>query len=615
VKHFLNQKKLSWNPIKPVDSPSTGLLHEIIAQLGQALANSQAILDEKWMEIQRMRIQMLKENSKNNLPLPHPARYVIPLSTLELKIELHSSESEKGKFKLVGIPLNAETIQNRNIDLSITSSLKMDFALLPGEEITPAPSEVQSALTKEEVINIVTEKLNPLYAKEELVSMSMKARYRRDSRKWSVELMDGPDAFAILIIDDSTGRIIGDIIYMDSKIPDENIMPLGPPVITSVYPLEASTGDEITVKGDNLFGLNISQTDVTFGSESIVPSEWSLKQMRFKVDKKMTSGKVKVIIPNIGSVESENQVLIRATPKEIIPSSGYFDPVTRTGSVLKVTGANIAEETQLEFTGGARTSPQRVESPEKAWFRVPENARNGPVALISHGIRMELTEPVFFLRPLIKKVKPKEAKAKENIYITGNHFEEVTGIKIGSRNFLFNVNKKDVSSTKAIISDQILVIEIPDNAGDGLLSLIVGQTAFETGVIFYQVPAVTDLPDFAIRNKVLEIEGTGFGDARESLNVRFQVESGYTISKILSLEDLEKKEENRTINRGKKRIRVKVPENAVSGPITVIRAEILCEKEFNQTTGSTPKKLLVWKEWTSIEEIEWCSPNWEGSST
>ncbi len=612
MKFFPNQKQEQANLAADLRGTSTAYLRKIISDTGRALAESQAALDEAWINAHRERTRALEQGA---IALPQPAAYSIPRASLEVNLEMRGARDEEGRMEVVATPVNAETSKRRSLDVSLTSSLKMNFALLPAEE-TPAEAgdERRAALESEQVLEIAAgdPKLDELIRDKGLVNPNLAARYRPESRKWSVEVISGDTTVAVLLVDDASGNALS-VVDLEEAPRESDIKPLGPPRIGSVTPLVVVLGDLVLVTGDNLGGLDLNGTRVYLGERRVVPAELTVERLQFKIEDDMTGGVLRVVTPQGDSslipaepgaddvdVDTESplfNVVVRAAPRAMEPATGYFDPVTRTGSVVKIIGGGMTPDTELEFTGGAVAGPFRVDDARIAHFRVPSGARPGPTALITRAgdevYRVELRDVVYQPRPFTRKVSPLEARAGEYITITGNHLRGVQGIRVGGRDIDFT--EEEQGGARAIVSEQMIALRIPDDAGDGSLELRAGSRYFDTRAIFYQVPRITRMPDFGIRGEIMEITGTGLGAYRDSLTVRFESIDGPVLSEVLYLDE--------GASPGVMTLACRVPLEAVTGSVAVLRAEIHSQEETERTSGVGERKLLVFEAGTLPEDI------------
>jgi len=605
MKHYLNQKPENKSLISQTGESNTGYLGDIIREIGLSLSKSQELLDENWITAQRERLKALLENQ--DLVLPSSSSFVIPEANLELGMEINGKYDSSGKFKIQTKPHNAETSSKSSLVQSVSSKVALKFVMIP--EDTPQNKkthlENQSELTNSAVIDLAKQSILANNAKESKPKINhtrLVSKYIQDSRKWHINAFEGTENIALLIIDDTTAEQIGPILLLSENFrTKENTDELSNPIILSVNKLNAVSGDTIIVTGENLGALNINDTEVTINGQKVNLLEVSFEKISFKISPDLTSGHIQVQTPE-GYFKFNSKLIINATPLSFVSDSGYgyFNLENNLGSLIKISGENIESNTKLKFTNGAIADVTNTDV-RIAEFRVPLNAKSGQVSFLTndHEIKME---GLFYLRPFIKDVYPKEARKDEMIKLTGNHFSNTNRVKIGDNIFeLSNISADH--KVQSIKSDQTLLIKIPGRAGDGRLMIESHQRWWDTSVFFYQVPKIEKMPDYLIVGQNAKIYGSGFGKTHQGLYLEFEKNEFVSIIESTFVSD-----DN---NLAEQYLGFKVRDHLISDKVRLIRSDIADENNYDATTTLWKRKIFVFKKGTQLSDIKWCKSNWD----
>ncbi|MEP1032378.1 IPT/TIG domain-containing protein [Ekhidna sp.] len=603
MKHYLNQKKNEKSVITTSGSDGAGYMEDIVKEIGQALSQSQEKLDEILIESQQLRLKELLANPK--LILPQASSFVLPEAKLDLNMQVKGKYDSVGSFKIETKPHNAKTQAKSNVNQEVSSKISLKFAMVPDEGINE--NNIPKPTSKQRIEDIRAKALEEINKhndkrKVKIEYTSLTLEYIRDSRKWYVSTLDADEIFAILIFDDTSGEFLELLLLSPKNRTIDDISELASPIISSVNKQRATSGETVTITGENLGALNMADTTITLDGKKITPLEVSFEQITFKITPDLTSGYLKVTTPE-GTFQHLDQLVINATPLrfETNSSYGYFNPENKLGSTIKIVGENISPETKLKFANGELAHLESHTS-TLAQFRVPENARSGPVSFLTRDEELGM-EQIFYLRPFIKSITPKEARHNELVRITGNHFSNVTQLKIGDQSFNLSHNTEEEGSLYAIKSDQSLLIAIPDNAGDGRLYLFSHHKWWDTNTFFYQVPSITGVPEYVVVGTESLIHGYGFGKSHQGLYLEFEQNE----VSIIEASYVDKTDEQQVLGFGLK-------PGAFTDKVRIIRADIASDEKYDETTTLWNRKIPVFRQGTFDEHILWCSPIWNGLS-
>ncbi len=600
MRHYLNQKNKHKSTLTSTGESGGGYMEDIIKEIGLALAQSQEKLDEMLIEGQQLRLKEIVANPQ--LILPEPSAFVLPEAKLDLNMSIKGKMDSENNFKIETKPHNAENQIKSNVNQEVSSKVSLKFAMVPEEGIDQAkskavPSRQEASDIREKAIKEIEEN-NGKSSKPEISYNLIVLEYIQDSRKWYAGAWDGNELVALLIYDDTTGDFV-DLVFMSPNHREiEDITELANPLITSIDKPVVQRGETVTILGENLGALNMSDTEVRIAGKLVDPLEVSLEKITVKITPDLTSGPISVTIGEF-THEYAEPLMIIATPLRFLGGSnyGYFNPENKQGSLVRMEGQNISEQTELHFANGAVARPV-AHTAQSAEFKVPQDAFSGPVSFKTdiHEIKLDRS---FYLRPFISNVSPKEAPFKAMVRISGNHFSNVTQIRIGKQYFDLDENSND--SLFFIRSEQSLLFAVPKNAGDGWIYLKSQDLWWETNTFFYQVPSILKAPDYLVVGKDFEVLGHGMGNKPQGLYVEF-----FQQEKIIEASYVKDAPSDDAQVLG-----LKPKDPLYSDKLRIIRADIASEDQYDETTALWKRKVPVFKEGTQNEQILWCSPTWE----
>lgn len=601
MKHYLNQKTREKSVISNSGSEGAGYMEDIVKEIGQALSQSQEKLDEILIESQQLRLKELI--AKPKLVLPQASTFVLPEAKLDLHMQVKGKYDSVGNFKIETKPHNAQTQAKSNVNQEVSSKISLRFAMVPGDAATdanvvkPASKQLVEDIREKTIEEI--DKYNSI-RNDKIEYSSLTLEYMPDSRKWYISVFDADEIFAILIFDDTSGEFLELLLLSAEKRTIDDITELASPIISAVSKLRVSSGETVTITGENLGALNMADTIITIGGKRINPMEVSFEQITFKITPELTSGSIKVSTPE-GTFEYADPLIINATPRkfEINSNYGYYNPDNKLGSLIKIFGENISSDTKLKFTNGT-LGHLESHTPTLAQFRVPPGAKSGPVSFLTRDQEVKMgIEELFHLRPFINNVSPKEARHNELIRISGNHFSNVTSLKIGERIFNLTNSTEEEDGIYSIKSDQSLLIAVPKNTGDGRMFVFSHQKWWDTNVFFYQIPSIAKAPEYIIVGNESRIYGYGFGKIHQGLYLEFERNE----NSIIEAAYLDQSVEHQILG-------FVLKAGAFTDKMRIIRSDIASEEKYEETTTLWNRKIPVFRQGTFTEHIFWCSPAW-----
>ncbi len=282
-----------------------------------------------------------------------------------------------------------------------------------------------------------------------------------------------------------------------------------PLVVTSVSPLVARTGDEITINGTN-FSANADENTVTFNDVTAEILETSVTQLVVKVPPG-------VIFPlyqesNSVYVTTGGQTVEATENFRILPTVTDFSPKTGTfGTTITITGSDFYPfETSLRI-GGINASASEV-TQTSVTFSVPSEVTspNLDIELISFTDVIDVPGQFTIAVPQITSVTPISGIGGTRVTITG------TGFNTGTFNFTNNTVKFGTTEATAFGTQQDEIIAyVPKGLAVGLytVSVFTGIHTVNYATKFTLTsPAITGFtPTSGIAGTYVTITGTNFG--------------------------------------------------------------------------------------------------------
>ena len=265
-----------------------------------------------------------------------------------------------------------------------------------------------------------------------------------------------------------------------------------PPAISSVTPMAAPIGAELTITGANLYPR---ETVVTFadGHPGKIVRHEDTASLVVQVPTGAQSGPIKVTTP-ADSVQS-SAFAVKPTITSVSPS---LAPV---GAELTIHGTGLFPgETSVAFAGGHPGAIVRHEDTTSLVVQVPTSAQHGPITVTTSGGTTTSDRSVVALPPVITEFSPMRAPIGAELTITGaNLYPRETVVTFAGQRSATLVSHLGKDS---------LVVRVPARAQHGPITVttpggVVQSSAFavvqhadRTGATYAWVPPGAGLPGF-----------------------------------------------------------------------------------------------------------------------
>ena len=197
---------------------------------------------------------------------------------------------------------------------------------------------------------------------------------------------------------------------------------LPPPAISSFSPTSASTGQTVTLTGNNFTGA----TAVSFGGTAATSFSVLSATSITAVVGAGTTGVVSVTTAN-GVGTRAGFTFVTATPAPAISS---FTPTSgKTGQIVTITGTNFTGATAVSF-GGTAASAYTVVSATSITATVAAGT-SGNVSVTTASGTGTLAGFTYLPPPAISSFSPTSASTGQTVTLTGNNFTGATAVSFG----------------------------------------------------------------------------------------------------------------------------------------------------------------------------------------
>jgi large repetitive protein len=323
----------------------------------------------------------------------------------------------------------------------------------------------------------------------------------------------------------------------------ESFRVISSPLVIGFEPVGGKPGTVVTIEGINFGGV----TRVEFGGVGAVFSVVAPTQIVATVPAGAVSGGIR-ISSGFGIGLSEEPFVVNAGQPVIAafsPGSGGV------GTVVMIEGSGLDGASAVRF--GQLAAEFSVAAPTQLYATVPEGIVTGKIR-VTTAQGTGVSQSDFYAPPRITRISPGEAVAGGSVVIEGANFDDVSAVR-------FNGS----ISVYSVVSSRQIVAQVPIAARNGAISVTTPAGIVASAGSFVALPHAIELtPVSGPPGTEVRILGTHLGDAREVLfNGRpalFLVESGEAIRAI-------------------------VPDDAVSGPVSVVTSLRRSETSFAFTVG------------------------------
>ena len=273
---------------------------------------------------------------------------------------------------------------------------------------------------------------------------------------------------------------------------------VGPPTISGFTPPSGSSGTVVTITGTNLLGA----TEVTFNGKAGTVNTVGQTEITVTVPTGATTGYITVTTPS-GNVTSATQfIYLGPTITGFTPSSGP------PGTVVTITGTNLAVATEVSFNGKAATDITS-DTPTKITVKVPTGATTGYITVTAPNGSVTSATKFIYVGPTITGFSPSSGPPGTVVTITGTNLSNTTAVT-------FNGKAGTVTSD----GSTKITVKVPTGATTGYIRIVTPvETVNSTTEFTDAAPTITGFtPSFGLTGTVVTITGTNLSGAHVAFN-------------------------------------------------------------------------------------------------
>ena len=263
------------------------------------------------------------------------------------------------------------------------------------------------------------------------------------------------------------------------------------PAISSFSPTNATSGDIVTIIGNNFTGA----TSVTFGGTSAYSYNVVSPTTITAMVNGGSSGNISVKVQG-GGTYSLAGFTYTIPP---LPTIASFTPTSApNGATVTITGSNFIGTSSVKF-GGTAAPSYTVDSPTSI-TAIVGSGTTGSISITTPGGTASLTG-FTYLPPAITSFTPLSGKPGAVITITGTNFTGATAVKFGSTN----------AASYTVVSPTKITAVVGTGSSGSISVTTPGGSASLAGFTFLPPPAINYfVPTSGTFSTIITITGTDF---------------------------------------------------------------------------------------------------------
>jgi large repetitive protein len=300
-----------------------------------------------------------------------------------------------------------------------------------------------------------------------------------------------------------------------------------PPVITSFSPTNGRAGTNVVI-----IGTSFSNASVTFNGLSATFNLNSSTQITAIVPAGVTTGPIQISTP--GGANPPNSIFT------VLPTISSFSPgFGPVGTIVTITGVNLSGATAVSFNG-IPSATFSVTNDTTIGARVPAGATSGPISVTTpDGTATSIQN--FYLPPGISFFSPTNSAPGTIVTITGANFTNASAVSFNGA----------PAAGFGVTNNTTIGAIVPAGVITGPISVTTPVGTTNSADFFYGAPVIFSFnPTHGFPGTNVTILGTNFLGATA---VKFNGSNAMTFS----------------VSTNNGTIQATVPNNAITGPITV----------------------------------------------
>ncbi len=305
------------------------------------------------------------------------------------------------------------------------------------------------------------------------------------------------------------------------------------PIVSDFYPTLGPPGSTVTIDGINFISGTVAKFGTTAATKTTVTGSTQISAVVPSIG---VGGYALTLSSTDGTFTTGSNFTVTGTGP-IITSLSQSNGVR--GTTLTLSGANFTNlgSSAVKFNGVTGTFAAPTSTTELT-VTVPEGATTGYITVTNASGAGGASPSLFYLQPWITSLSASGAAVNGSLVISGRNFTGLTSVLINGLSYAFTNTATQI------------FLNIPSNATSGEVKIATpGGSYFSTNVVGILPNIYSFSPAIGPAGTIVTLIGTSFSDVTE---VMFG--SGGTTDFTAT----------------SNQIKVAVPGNAVSGPITAV---------------------------------------------
>lgn len=267
------------------------------------------------------------------------------------------------------------------------------------------------------------------------------------------------------------------------------------PVVTEMMPNPVKAGTTLTIKGTD---LDLTKTIAFSGGARVEEfSSMTAEELVLQVPANAQDGAIRLIVASLVEVETSIPLTM------VVPTITELDPTpAKNGQSLTIKGTDLDLVTSVTF-GGGKTGEVTAQAAEEMTVTVPIDATEDVVTLSTQANKSVTSTSILpLVQPGFASIAPLEARANEEVTITGTDLDLVTEIVFADGT---TVSIQNAGETE-------IRFLVPPGVTTGPLTLVTtngSQIVSEESlaILASNVPIVSSMPTLAKPGEMIVIEG------------------------------------------------------------------------------------------------------------
>jgi hypothetical protein len=286
-----------------------------------------------------------------------------------------------------------------------------------------------------------------------------------------------------------------------------------PPDVSTFSPVAGNVGTQVTIKGTH-FGNTSAGVQVLISGRACQIMTVSENEIRVSIPQGAVSGQFKIIIPKMGTAESDKVFEVWA-PLAVTRMDPLFG---MPGADVRLYGSGFRAKASDHtlYLGQDKVKIEKIDGSALV-FKIPDNAPDGPVSfrleVKDRGATMVPMSFTVMHSPEVDDFSPKRGPVGTAVVLNGNYF----GTKLNHVRVLLGGQIVPVTS----VTPKQITLTVPPGASTGQFEVQTvrrgNATTSKTFEVYVPVRVTNFLPSLGYVGQTVHLFGSGF-DSNRKLN-------------------------------------------------------------------------------------------------